>query len=140
MGEDHRIIDPESLLLVTTRFGRYDSRLLDEVIDWLSTNGTRINLQRLRRIHDEWPVAEAACQANTRGSVSVPAFQFGRTSSVIFPPPPRNPQPPLFFLEVITDAFGCPQMPANGGEKFKTAGKLPEATLGDSTRAIKKEA
>ncbi len=57
-GDDDRIIDPESLLLVTTRFGRYDSRLLDEVIDWLSSNGKRINLQRLRRLHDEWPVSD----------------------------------------------------------------------------------
>lgn len=55
---DDRLIDPEALLLVTTRFGRHDSRLLDEVIDWLSANGKRINLQRLRRIHDEWPVAD----------------------------------------------------------------------------------
>lgn len=52
------MIDPEALLLATTRFGRYDSRLLDEVIDWLGKNGTRINLQRLRRLHDEWPLAD----------------------------------------------------------------------------------
>ncbi len=55
---DPRLIDPEALLLATTRFGRYDARLLDEVIDWLSSNGKRINLQRLRRLHDEWPVAD----------------------------------------------------------------------------------
>ena len=57
-GHDDRMIDPEALLLATTRLGRYDSRLLDEVIDWLGSNGTRINLQRLRRLHDEWPVAD----------------------------------------------------------------------------------
>ena len=57
-GREHRVIDPEALLLATTRFGRYDSRLLDGVIDWLHANGERINLQRLRRIHDEWPVAD----------------------------------------------------------------------------------
>jgi len=57
-SEDDRMVDPEALLLATTRFGRYDSRLLDEVIDWLSSNGKRINLLRLRRIHDEWPVAD----------------------------------------------------------------------------------
>ncbi len=56
--EDPRLIDPEALLLATTRFSRYDARLLDEVIDWLSSNGKRINLQRLRRLHDEWPVAD----------------------------------------------------------------------------------
>lgn len=57
-GEDTRLIDPEALLLATTRFGRYDSRLLDEVIDWLSSNGKRINLLRLRRLHEEWPLAD----------------------------------------------------------------------------------
>lgn len=57
-GEDDRIVDPEALLLATTRFGRHDPRLLDEAIDWLGSNGERINLQRLRRLNDEWPVAE----------------------------------------------------------------------------------
>jgi hypothetical protein len=57
-ADDDRLIDPEALLLATTRFGRYDSRLLDEAIDWLGSNGKRINLQRLRRLHDEWPVAD----------------------------------------------------------------------------------
>jgi hypothetical protein len=54
---ENRVIDPEAILLATTRFGRFDSRLLDGVIDWLTLNGQRINLQRLRRLHDEWPVA-----------------------------------------------------------------------------------
>ena len=38
---------PEALLLATTRFGRHDSRLMDESIDWLSQFGRRISLQRL---------------------------------------------------------------------------------------------
>ena len=50
------ITDPESLLLATTRFCRQDPRLLDEVIDWLTSHGQRINLQRLRRLHQQWPV------------------------------------------------------------------------------------
>ena len=73
-GDDDRIIDPEALLLATTRFGRYDSRLLDEVIDWLGSNGTRINLQRLRRLHDEWPVALLwRCQSPRYGGPQDPA-------------------------------------------------------------------
>lgn len=55
---DDRLIDPEALLLVTTRYGRYDPRLLDEVIDWLSSNGKSINLLRLRRIHETWPLSD----------------------------------------------------------------------------------
>ncbi len=52
---DDWIIDPEALLLATTRFGRYDARLMDESIDWLVSYGRRINLQRLQNLHREWP-------------------------------------------------------------------------------------
>lgn len=53
------IIDPEALLLATTRFGRYDSRLMDEALDWLVKFGNRISLQRLQGLHRNWPgVAE----------------------------------------------------------------------------------
>jgi len=69
-SDDDRLIDPEALLLATTRFGRYDAHLLDEVIDWLSSNGKRINLQRLRRIHDEWPVADLRVLAAISGGLA----------------------------------------------------------------------
>ena len=52
---DDWIIDPEALLLATTRFGRYDSRLMDESIDWLVKFGRRISLQRLQGLHRNWP-------------------------------------------------------------------------------------
>jgi hypothetical protein len=52
---DNRIIDPEALLLATTRFGRYDSRLLDQSINWLAGYGRGINLKRLQNLHREWP-------------------------------------------------------------------------------------
>lgn len=48
--DDRWIIDPEALLLTTTTFGRYDPRLFDEVLDWLTTNGHTINLQRLQNL------------------------------------------------------------------------------------------
>lgn len=51
---DCGIIDPEALLLATTRFGRYDSRLMDESIDWLAGSGREINRQRLRNLHRKW--------------------------------------------------------------------------------------
>ncbi len=54
-ADDDWIIDPEALLLATTRFGRHDSRLMDESIDWLVKFGRRINLQRLQNLHREWP-------------------------------------------------------------------------------------
>ncbi len=52
---DDLIIDPEALLLATTRFGRHDSRLMDESIDWLVKSGRRISLQRLQGLHRNWP-------------------------------------------------------------------------------------
>jgi hypothetical protein len=52
---DDWIIDPEALILATTRFGRHDSRLLDESIDWLAKFGRRISLQRLQGLHRSWP-------------------------------------------------------------------------------------
>ena len=47
-----------------------ESRLLDEVIDWLSSNGTRINLQGFRRLHDEWPVAQMRVLATISGGLA----------------------------------------------------------------------
>jgi len=45
----HSILDPEALLLATTRLG-LEPRLFDEVLDWLNVNGALINLQRLQNL------------------------------------------------------------------------------------------
>lgn len=44
------IIDPESLLISTVQFGRYDPRLLDAVLDWCTTNGNWLGSNRLQRL------------------------------------------------------------------------------------------
>lgn len=44
------IIDPEALLLFTCSLGRYDQRLFDEALDWLTVNGRFLNVQRMRNI------------------------------------------------------------------------------------------
>jgi len=44
------VIDPEALIVATTILGRFDPRLFDESLDWLSRNFELINLTRLRRI------------------------------------------------------------------------------------------
>ena len=46
----HHVVDPEALLLFTCSLGRYDQRLFDEVMDWLSKNGRFLNIQRMRNI------------------------------------------------------------------------------------------
>jgi hypothetical protein len=44
------VVDPEALLLFTCSIGRYDQRLFDEVLDWLTKNGRFLNVQRMRNI------------------------------------------------------------------------------------------
>ncbi len=53
--DEKRIMDPEALILATTRYGRYDSRLMDESMDWLMKFGNRISMQRLQGLHKQWP-------------------------------------------------------------------------------------
>lgn len=94
---DDWIIDPEALLLATTRWGRHDSRLMDESIDWLSQFGRRISLQRLQGLHRSWPgVADSrvlAAIAEVLGqSVS------HRKWRVIIDPAPEVSAPESFFI------------------------------------------
>ena len=56
---DHRIIDPEALLLVSTEFARHDARLFDEILDWLFQYGQRINLKRIFRIRKQYPLGNS---------------------------------------------------------------------------------
>ncbi len=44
------VVDPEALLLFTCSLGRYDQRLFDEVMDWLTKNGRFLNIQRMRNL------------------------------------------------------------------------------------------
>lgn len=54
------VIDPEALLLFTCSLGRYDQRLFDEALDWLSVNGRFLNVQRMRNIlrHEKFDVVQ----------------------------------------------------------------------------------
>ncbi len=49
-GTESSVIDPEALLLATSRFGRYDPRLFDEVLDWLASFSDLLDVTRLRRL------------------------------------------------------------------------------------------
>ena len=62
--QDTWVIDPEALLVFSCSIGRYDQRLFDEMLDWLSVNERFINIQRLRTIiKKEHFQAEAALGA-----------------------------------------------------------------------------
>jgi hypothetical protein len=47
-SEEHRVIDPEALLLFSLTQARYDARLFDEIFDWILINERKISLQRLK--------------------------------------------------------------------------------------------
>ena len=53
-SEDPWVVDPEALLLFSTEIARLDSRLFDEILDWLFDNATWISLQRLSRMGKEY--------------------------------------------------------------------------------------
>ncbi|RKY04633.1 MAG: hypothetical protein DRP56_09810 [Planctomycetota bacterium] len=53
-SKNHRIIDPEALLLFSLSVCRYEPRLFDEIIDWLFQNGQFINVQRLQQIQKKY--------------------------------------------------------------------------------------
>jgi len=62
-SDDPWMIDPEALLLFSTHIARHDSRLFDEILDWLHTNGSWINLQRLGTLHKEERLGDSAVLA-----------------------------------------------------------------------------
>ena len=57
-NDESKLIDPEALLLLTTVVGRHDPRLFDEVMDWLFTNASWINLQRLKTYQKDYAIGE----------------------------------------------------------------------------------
>jgi hypothetical protein len=59
-SDDPWMIDPEALLLFSTHIARYDARLFDEILDWLHTNGSWINLQRLGSLHKDEQLGDSA--------------------------------------------------------------------------------
>ena len=94
---DDWIIDPEALLLATTRFGRHDSRLMDESIDWLSQFGRRISLQRLQGLNRSWPgVADSRALAAIAEVLGQQVAH--RKWRVIVDPAPKTSEPESFFL------------------------------------------
>jgi hypothetical protein len=48
------IIDPEALILFSLNCARYDSRLFDEIIDWMIVNERWISLQRIKSLKKQY--------------------------------------------------------------------------------------
>jgi len=117
---DAWMIDPEALVLATSRFGRHDPRLMDESLDWLVRNGGRINVLRLRSLDEEWPgISDGRVLAAISGILSKQSAL--RKWQGVGQPAPTDEEPePLFFSSKggYLPVFGDPD-PA-----FKAAGLL----------------
>ena len=95
--DQNQIIDPEALILATTRFGRYDARLMDESIDWLMKFGQRISLQRLQGLHKQWPgVADTRVLAVISELLGNQAVHRKWRVLITQPTPEQEPEP--FFI------------------------------------------
>jgi hypothetical protein len=97
-GEDHWVIDPEALLLVTCTLGRYEPRLFDEVLDWLQENGGLINILRLKRILRKEKFAGAQVLAVVAGLMSK-GTDVTKWKQLAKPLGPASPLEPFFFTE-----------------------------------------
>lgn len=75
--QDSWLLDTEALLLFTLSLGRYDPRLLDEVLDWCATNTDILSVQRLKRLCPTDPNS-----LTTRTLAAVASLLRERTGSV----------------------------------------------------------
>lgn len=73
--ERPRIIDPEPMLLITLECARQDSRIFDEVMDWLRANGRSINVTRLTTLLKE----DQCCDPKIVGAMAATLAQGDRT-------------------------------------------------------------
>jgi len=110
-----KMIDPEALLLFSTHIARHDSRLFDEILDWLHHNGSWINLQRLGTLHKEENLGDSAVLSAIADLLSknsvhqkwkllmrrveVPSSQLAELPQKLFPSIPILKEPDPVFLK-----------------------------------------
>lgn len=119
-SNDAWMIDPEALVLATTRFGRHDPRLMDESLDWLTRYGRRINVLRLQSLHEQWPgLADGRVLAAIAGIVGKQSV-LRKWRGIGQPAAPDAEPEPLFFAATggYLPVFGEPD------PDFKAAGLL----------------
>jgi hypothetical protein len=117
--EEHRVIDPEPLLLLSLTVCRYDARLFDEILDWLTTNGAFMNAQRLKNLLqqlDFQSTAQVSAVAELLGKKSSNTLKWKTLSSSHVLATPE----PLFFLK---DGKPLP-LPSEQSPEFKGHGLL----------------
>lgn len=88
LPEATRVIDPESLLMLTLTVARYDARLFDEVMDWLTVNGDFINVQRLKNVAAQFDfdgVAQLAAVSGFLGPKARSVLKWKKISTMANP-------------------------------------------------------
>lgn len=95
--EAGRVVDPEPLLLLTWECARQDSRVFDEVLDWLVRNGRWVNVVRLSTLLAE----DQTCSPTLAGAVAAFMMQHDkgpkwRKMAERCQPEPKGPLAPLF--------------------------------------------
>ena len=112
------IINPEALVILTCRIGRYDPRIFDAMLEWLGIHQRFLNVQRLKTLNSEnglsggnllTAIAHLLIKPSSRSKWSRLADQI-----------PQNEvhQEPLFYLK---DGRSHPQ-PTQSDLAFKKAG------------------
>lgn len=94
-SDDPWMVDPEALLLFSTHIARHDSRLFDEILDWLQINGAWINLQRLGRMRKEENLGEPAILAAIAEHVAERSLNHKWKSQAHRFSPLQAPTPPV---------------------------------------------
>jgi len=117
--EERRVIDPESLLLLSMTICRYDARLFDEILDWLVVNGAFLNVQRLRNLIKRFEFQSQAQLSAISELLMKKSNDPLKWKRLAAPRSPRNPEP-LFFLK-----SGKPlPMPDDNAPEFSARGLL----------------
>ena len=118
-AEEHRIIDPEALLLLSLTVCRYDARLFDEVLDWLMVNGAFLNVQRLKNIERQ---ADFQCkeQLSAVSEILGKNSNFALKWKGLASTHSRETAEPLFFMK---DGRPLP-VPAEISPEFSSHGLL----------------
>ena len=119
VSDDPRIIDPEALLLFSLSVCRFESRLFDEILDWLTVNGQYINVQRLKQIQRQYQFASGS-QLSAVAQLSAKNAKYKLKWSGLIGKHITNPPEPLFYdsqgvpLPIPPDEESNPEFLAHG--------------------------
>lgn len=96
-SQESNVIDPEALLLLTLTVARHDARLFDEVLTWVDSNGSFLNVHRLQNLVNQYDFqakAQLSAVAEMKGRKSSVALKWKKLAAKYS----QAEDTPLFFL------------------------------------------